>query len=42
MPELVDTSDLSSDGRGRNTRLKPPRGVFWVNQSIINNVINSL
>lgn len=38
MVELVDTSDLSSDahcGRvgssptsGRNTRLKPPRGVF--------------
>ena len=54
MVELVDTSDLSSDahcGRvgssptsGRNTRLKPPRGVFWVKliQSIINNVINSL
>lgn len=52
MVELVDTSDLSSDahcGRvgssptsGRNTRLKPPRGVFWVKliQSIINNVIN--
>lgn len=34
----------SSPTSGRNTRLKPPRGVFWVKliQSIINNVINSL
>lgn len=34
----------SSPTSGRNTRLKPPRGVFWVKliQSIINNVINNL